>query len=60
MPDTPVTEAATRHVVDAPLSPPAATSGLFEVFRRRDLLRLLVRREGSARYQGSFLGLFWS
>jgi ABC-2 type transport system permease protein len=55
-----VTEAATRHVVDAPLSPPSATTGLFEVFRRRYLLRLLVRREVSARYQGSFLGLFWS
>ena len=39
---------------------PSATSGLFEVFRRRYLLRLLVRREISARYQGSFLGLFWS
>jgi ABC-2 type transport system permease protein len=42
------------------LSSPAASSGLFEVFRRRYLLKLLVRREISARYQGSFLGLFWS
>jgi ABC-2 type transport system permease protein len=42
------------------LSSPAATTGLFEVFRRRYLLKLLVRREISARYQGSFLGLFWS
>jgi ABC-2 type transport system permease protein len=48
-----------RHV-DAPLSSPAATAGLLEVFRRRYLLRLLVRREISARYQGSFLGLLWS
>ncbi len=39
---------------------PAASSGLLEVFRRRYLLKLLVRREISARYQGSFLGLFWS
>jgi len=46
--------------VDAPLVSPAATSGLFEVFRRRYLLRLLVRREVSARYQASFLGLVWS
>jgi ABC-2 type transport system permease protein len=46
--------------VDTPLASPAATSGLFEVFRRRYLLKLLVRREISARYQGSFLGLFWS
>jgi ABC-2 type transport system permease protein len=47
-------------LVEAPLVSPAATSGLFEVFRRRYLLRLLVRREISARYSGSFLGLFWS
>lgn len=46
--------------VDAPLKSPASTTGLFEVFRRRYLLRLLVRREISARYQGSFLGLLWS
>src|SRR3954466_10660618 len=49
-----------EHFVDAPLSPPSAASGLLEVFRRRYLLRLLVRREISARYQGSFLGLMWS
>ncbi len=49
-----------ERVVDAPLAPPAETSGLLEVFRRRYLLRLLVRREISARYQGSFLGLLWS
>ncbi len=48
------------HRVDAPLSPPSASTGLFEVFRRRYLLRLLVRRELSARYQGSLLGLLWS
>ena len=46
--------------MDAPLAPPSASTGLLEVFRRRYLLRLLVRREISARYQGSFLGLFWS
>lgn len=44
----------------SPLAPPYATAGLFEVFRRRYLLRLLVRREISARYSGSVLGLFWS
>lgn len=43
-----------------PLVSPAATSGLLEVFRRRYLLKLLVKREISARYQGSFLGLVWS
>jgi ABC-2 type transport system permease protein len=56
----PVTATVPHHVVDAPLAPPSANTGLFEVFRRRYLLRLLVRREISARYQGSFLGLFWS
>lgn len=49
-----------RYVVDAPLVPPAATQGLLEVFRRRYLLKLLVRREINARYSGSFLGLIWS
>jgi ABC-2 type transport system permease protein len=49
-----------RRVVDAPLEPPSADQGLLGVFRRRYLLRLLVRREIAARYQGSFLGLLWS
>lgn len=53
------TEAAGRPV-DAPLVEPSAGNGLLEVFRRRYLLRLLVRREISARYSGSFLGLIWS
>ena len=48
------------HVVDAPLTSPAATQGLLEVFRHRYLLKLLVRREIRARYSGSFLGLIWS
>ncbi len=48
------------RVVDAPLTDPAGTSGLLEVFRRRYLLKLLVRREVSARYQGSVLGMLWS
>ena len=55
-----MTATVPHHVIDAPLAPPSATTGLLEVFRRRYLLRLLVRREVSARYQGSFLGLFWS
>lgn len=48
------------RVVDAPLESPSADQGLIGVFKRRYLLRLLVRREISARYQGSFLGLLWS
>lgn len=45
---------------EIPLKPPSADNGLLAVFQRRYLLRLLVRREISARYQGSFLGLLWS
>ena len=44
----------------APLKSPSADQGLLEVFRRRYLLRLLVRREINVRYSGSFLGLLWS
>ena len=47
-------------VPDAPLAPPSENAGLLDVFRRRYLLRLLVRKEIQARYSGSFLGLFWS
>ena len=45
---------------DAPLAPPGAHAGLVDVFRRRYLLRLLVRKEIQARYQASVLGLLWS
>ena len=48
------------RIVDAPLEPPSSHGGLVDVFRRHYLLRLLVRRELSARYQGSALGLLWS
>jgi ABC-2 type transport system permease protein len=50
----------TRDLSKTPLTPPSANNGLLAVFQRRYLLRLLVRREISARYQGSFLGLLWS
>ncbi len=56
----PMAETHPVRVVDAPLRPPSPDAGLLEVFRRRYLLRLLVRREVSARYQGSVLGLIWS
>jgi ABC-2 type transport system permease protein len=49
-----------RDLADLPLSPPTANNGLLAVFQKRYLLRLLVRREISARYRGSFLGLMWS
>ncbi len=48
------------RVPEAPLASPSPRGGLLDVFRRRYLLSLLVRRELSARYQGSFLGLVWS
>lgn len=43
-----------------PLAPPAARSGLFEVFRQRYLLGMLVRNTMQARYQGTLLGWAWS
>ena len=42
------------------LTPASHNNGLLEVFRRRYLLRLLVRSTVQARYQGTFLGWFWS
>jgi ABC-2 type transport system permease protein len=48
------------RVPDEPLVPPGGAGGLVDVFRRRYLLRLLVKKELAARYQGSFLGLIWS
>lgn len=47
-------------VPDAPLEPPTSHGGLVDVFRRRYLLRLLVRKEIQARYASSALGMFWS
>ncbi len=57
MTDTVVVRHGLEHV---PLAPPSRTSGLLEVFRRRYLLRLMVRREIKARYAGSVIGLAWS
>jgi len=39
---------------------PGGVGGLLDVFRRRYLLKLLVKKELQARYQGSFLGMLWS
>lgn len=50
-----------RHNLDdVPLVSPASNQGLLEVFRRRYVLRLLVKREVQGRYEGSFLGFLWS
>ena len=54
------TRAAAAPPVQAPLSPPSSHAGLLNVFRRRYVLKLLVKRELSARYQGSLLGMLWS
>lgn len=43
-----------------PLVDPAGESGLLAVGKKGYLLRLLVARELTARYSGSFLGLLWS
>jgi len=48
-----------REVVGE-LAPPGDSGGLHNVFRQRYLLRLLVRKELRARYQGSILGFLWS
>lgn len=48
------------RVVDAPMAAPTSNAGLLAVFSRRYLLKLLVKREISARYSGSFLGMLWS
>lgn len=45
---------------EAELAAPGSDRGLAEVFRRRYLLRLLVRKDIKVRYQGSLLGLAWS
>lgn len=43
-----------------PLQDPRQAGGLLDVFRRRYLLWLLVRKEVKVRYSGSLLGLAWS
>lgn len=42
------------------LLPPDRAGGLVDVFRRRYLLKLLVRKDLKVRYQGSVLGMAWS
>lgn len=43
-----------------PLQEPGRTGGLLDVFRRRHLLSLIVRKEVQIRYRGSALGWVWS
>ncbi|WP_312856036.1 ABC transporter permease [Nocardioides stalactiti] len=58
--ETPSVERVERDVSAFPLTPPTANNGLLAVFQKRYLLKLLVKREISARYQASFLGMLWS
>ena len=60
MTETTLTQGSAGNAELAPLVPPSSSLGLLSVFRRRYLLKLLVRREINARYSGSFLGLMWS
>ena len=43
-----------------PMVNPGRVGGLLDVFRRRYLLKLLVRKEVRVRYQGSVVGFAWS
>lgn len=45
---------------DQKLTQPGGTNGLFDVFRRKYLLSLIVRKEVGIRYRGSVLGWLWS
>jgi ABC-2 type transport system permease protein len=47
-------------LADVPLVSPAPRGGIRGILEHRYLLRLLVKREVTARYTGSFLGLVWS
>ncbi|WP_313955880.1 ABC transporter permease [Microbacterium sp. 1.5R] len=46
--------------VDERMVQPGASTGLFDVFRRRYLLSLIIRKEVGIRYRGSVLGWLWS
>ena len=47
-------------LLDTPLVRPGIGQGLKDVFHRRYLLKLLVRKEIKLRYRGSVLGVIWS
>ena len=55
-------DAASRAaaLADVPLVSPSPQGGIRGILKHRYLLKLLVRREVTARYTGSFLGLLWS
>ncbi|MFJ4107259.1 ABC transporter permease [Oerskovia enterophila] len=45
---------------EVPLTTPGYGRGLLDVFNRRYLLKLIVRKELRVRYRGSVLGMAWS
>jgi len=55
-------DATTRAaaLADVPLVSPTPRGGVRGILEHRYLLRLLVKREVTARYTGSFLGMLWS
>ena len=55
-------DAASRAAAlrDVPLASPSPQGGIRGIFKHRYLLKLLVKREVTARYSGSFLGMVWS
>jgi len=55
-------DAASRAaaLADLPMISPAPVGGLRGLVNHRYLLKLLVKREVTARYTGSFLGMLWS
>ena len=55
-------DAASRAaaLADVPLVSPAPRGGIPGILAHRYLLKLLVKREVTARYTGSFLGMLWS
>jgi ABC-2 type transport system permease protein len=55
-------DAASRAaaLADVPLASPAPVGGIRGILQHRYLLKLLVKREVTARYTGSFLGMMWS
>ena len=58
--ESPLPAVEKRPPPDAPLASPFSGGGLMDVFRSRYLLKLLVQKELTSRYQGSVLGLLWS
>ncbi len=53
-------EARAAALADVPLDSPSPRGGIRGILEHRYLLRLLVKREVTARYTGSFLGMIWS